>query len=185
MFKRSRKKNYAHNTEHGKAYLSFPMINGQGKGDIAQLRYGLSTMSYSGCEVISVYNALVYLGIPRPIHDIALYMERYRVMLGYWGCNVYCLGKALGRFGVEYERVKTTEESKAFIVSYWTGKRFRSSIHSVFCVRKREGIVVYNQYNNCQRELLYKTDEEVIGKLRLIAVYRITGVAGESGIYEI
>lgn len=174
--------NYAHNNEHGKAFRSFPMINGQGVGDIARLRYGLSTMSYSGCEVISVYNALVYLGIPRPIHEIAFFMERYRVMLGYWGCNVYCLGKALDKFGAEYERVKTTAECDVFIVSYWTKKRFRSSIHSVFCVRKKNGVVVYNQYNNCQRELLYKTDEEVIGRLRPIAVYRITGVAGGSDI---
>ena len=69
----TRKANYDHNLA---CKLGDRMINGQGMGDVSKLKYGLCHMSFNGCEVISVYNALTYLGKAAPLPEIALYMER-------------------------------------------------------------------------------------------------------------
>ena len=110
------------------------MINGQALGAVSQLRYGLCRMSFNGCEVISVYNALTYLGKAAPLPEIALYMEHFRMLMGIFGCYAGRIGRALEKFGAEYVRADKYRGEKAFIVSYWTGRPFLSSIHTVFCV---------------------------------------------------
>ena len=149
------------------------MINGQDIGEVARIRYGLFPMSFNGCEVIAVHNALVYLGIPKPLTDIAFYMERFRVLMGFFGCNAYKLGKALKHFGAECPRVKTPDDSKAFIITFWTGRRLLSSVHTVFCIRKENGIEVYNRYNSSHGAELCVSMDEVAAKKKTIAVYSI------------
>ncbi|MBR1738945.1 MAG: hypothetical protein IJ737_01520 [Ruminococcus sp.] len=154
------------------------MINGQALGVVSRLRYGLCPMSFNGCEVISVYNAMQYLGKPCNIADIALYMERFRVLIGFFGCNVYRIGKALTHFGAEWKRIrrKVPGDTAAFIISFWTGRRLLSSVHTVFCIRKPHGILVYNRYNSCGTVQLCRSMEELAGKYPLIAAYAVTGV---------
>lgn len=169
--KGTKKYNYAHNM--GRT-LPERMINGQGVGDVSRLRYGICPMSFNGCEVISVYNALRYIGKPQPLQEVAFFLERYKVLLGFFGCNVYRLGKALEHFGAEYERIKIPADSdEAFIVSFWTGKRFLSSIHTVFCVRERGRIRIYNRYNSCPTVRYAKTEQEIFGRHKPIALYAI------------
>lgn len=136
LIKGSRRYNLRHNTERTASPEVGRMINGQALGAVSKLRYGICRMSFNGCEVIAVHNALVYLGIPKPLTDIAFYMERFRVLMGFFGCNAYKLGKALKHFGAECSRVKTPDDSKAFIITFWTGRRLLSSVHTVFCIRK-------------------------------------------------
>ena len=76
------------------------MINGQALGHVSDMRYGLCPMSFNGCEVISVYNTLAYLGKPLPLPEISLYMERSRSLMGIFGCFPFSMGKALRHFGV-------------------------------------------------------------------------------------
>lgn len=173
-----RKRNYSRNIGQAAKPVVGDMINGQGMGDVSKQRYGLCHMSFNGCEVISVYNALNYIGIPQPLWEIAVYLERYRVLAGFFGCNVYRLGKALEHFGADWERIKTPADTEcpAFIVSYWTGRRFLSSIHTVFCHRQSNGIMVYNRYNNCPTVQLCRTLEDIIGKKRPISAYAVKGV---------
>ncbi|MBO4877850.1 MAG: hypothetical protein J5501_07580 [Ruminococcus sp.] len=175
---RLRKDNYTQNISRKAKSLVETMINGQGLGDVKDQRYGLFPMSFNGCEVISVYNALHHVGIPQPIWELASYMERYRVLMGLCGCNVYCLGRVLRKFGADCERVKDPEKNggDAFIVSYWTGKLFRSSIHSVFCQRKENGILIYNIYNNCPTVRLISGLGDLMGKRCLITAYAVKGV---------
>lgn len=80
--------NLPDHTESGK------MINGQGRGAVSKYRYGICHMSFNGCEVIAVHNALVYLGIPEKLSDIAFYMERFRMLFGFFGCNPYKIGQS-------------------------------------------------------------------------------------------
>ncbi len=88
--KTTRRYNYERNLVHK---LGDKMINGQGLGDVSKLRYGLCPMSFNGCEVISVYNALQYIGKPQKLQDIAFFLEKYRMLLGFFGCNMFRLGK--------------------------------------------------------------------------------------------
>lgn len=173
LIKGSKDYNLKYNSELAEQPPFGEMINGQGKGLVANLRYGICYMSFNGCEVIAVHNALVYLKKPRPLKDVAFYMERFRVLLGFFGCNAYSLGKALGYFGAPFERVKNTDDAKAFIITFWTKTPFLSTIHTVFCVKQWNGILVYNRYNSCTHEELCKDIEEVAGKRRPIAIYKV------------
>lgn len=147
------------------------MINGQALGDHAKLKYGLFSMSYNGCEVISVCNALEYLGKNVTLDEVRRYMLRFCVLLGLFGSNVYRIGKALKHFGVKYSYGKSAENAKAFIISSWKGKTFRSSIHTVFCVRENGKIKVYNRYNSCPHEKYYSSEKEIFDGCRVLAVY--------------
>ena len=149
------------------------MINGQGLGAVSQLRYGLCRLSFNGCEVISVYNALAWLGKNAPLPEIALYMERFRMLMGIFGCYAGRIDRALRYFGADCVRTGVYRGEKAFIVSYWTGRPFLSSIHTVFCVREEGGIRVYNRYNNRSEAQLCADFGTFAGKRKPIAIYTI------------
>lgn len=149
------------------------MINGQGIGDVAKIRYGLFPMSFNGCEVISVCNALEYCGKPKPVEEVARYMRRYAMVFGLFGCNPFRIGKALEHFGVKNSRCDIKDAGKAFIISSWTGRPFLSTIHTVFCVREAGRIRVYNRYNGCTCERFYDSPEKVFENCRIIAIYEL------------
>ena len=69
--------------------------------------------------------------------------------------------------------MKNTDDAKAFIITFWTKTPFLSTIHTVFCVKQWNGIVVYNRYNSCTHEELCRDIEEVAGKRRPIAIYKV------------
>ncbi|MBR6071030.1 MAG: hypothetical protein IKP78_10610 [Ruminococcus sp.] len=166
----TRKANYDHNLG---CKLDSHMINGQGTGDVSKLKYGLFHMSYNGCEVISVYNALCYIGKPQPLQDIAFYLEKYRVLMGVFGCNVFRLGKALKKYGAAYERIDEIGTTPAFIVSFWTGKPFRSAIHTVFCTQDHGRIRIYNRYNSCKTIRYVDSPEQLLKNRKPVVVYAI------------
>ena len=149
-------------------------INGQALGTVSKMRYGLCPMSFNGCESIAVYNAMIYLGKKPRLCDIALSLERFRMLFGIFGCNPGRIGRALAQYGADYRRTDNSENAEAFIISYWTGRRFLSSIHTVFCIRKDDGIYVFNQYNNSDRVYLISSAEELTGNRKPIAVYIIS-----------
>lgn len=137
------------------------MINGQAVCSISKLKYGLFPMSFNGCEVIAVCNALEYMGKPQKIETIIRYMKKYAVLCGLFGCNVYRVENALTHFGVSCRREKSAENSSVFIVSSWTGKTMMSTIHTVFCVREGDKIKVYNRYNSCAEVRTYSRAEDI------------------------
>lgn len=149
------------------------MINGQGLGLVSKFRYGICHMSFNGCEVIAVHNALVYMKKPRPLPEIVLYMERFRVLLGFFGCHPYGVGKALKHFGIDCVRGKNADDAKSFVLTFWTKRPFLSEIHTVFCLRTDKGIAVYNRYNNCPTVRYCKKIEELTGKYKPITIYII------------
>ncbi|MDE6779895.1 MAG: hypothetical protein K2J40_00335 [Ruminococcus sp.] len=167
--------NYRHNIKLCDDDFSGRMINGQAVNCVSGMRYGLCRMSFNGCEVIAVYNALVYLKKSRPIYEVARYMERFRMLIGIFGCSPYKIGKALEHFGVECSFSRKISDSGTFIVSFWTGRRFLSSIHTVFCIRTENSITVYNRYNNCPETKTYRNNEDIAEHKKIIAVYTIKG----------
>lgn len=168
--KTTRRANYEHNLS---CKLKDRMINGQGLGDVAKLKYGLCSMSFNGCEVISVYNALRYVGKPQPLQEIAYFLEKYRMLMGVFGCNMFRLGKALEKYGVKYKRISEIGDAPAFIISFWTGKPFMSAAHTVFCVQEKDRICVYNRYNNCASVRYGKAEKGIFGKYKPLVIYSI------------
>jgi len=180
--KRLSTRNYEHNQ---KIPLPDAPINGQSMGAVSGMKFGRSTVSYSGCEVIAVYNALHLLGRGQPFPEIARYMERFRILLGFWGANLFLLGRVLRHFGLHAKRVRNRARIAAALgrgqtalFVYWVGKRFRSPVHTV-CIRqgKADTVCVYNQYNNCDRALQL-TPEQILSRNVMFA-YLIDSPAAE------
>lgn len=168
-----KKKNYLKNKETSALMKTGDMICGQALGNVAKMRYGICPMSFNGCEVIAVYNALCWLGKPQPLCEVAAYMERYRVLLGFFGGNAYSLGRALAHFGEARKRSYPPVSADAFIITFWTGLPLLSSIHTVFCVRGENGVNVYNSSNYCPDVRTYRDISDYTGRHRPIAVYVI------------
>ncbi|MCQ2407272.1 MAG: hypothetical protein MJ065_01935 [Oscillospiraceae bacterium] len=147
------KKNYKYNRE---IPLPAGLIHGQSLGAVSGMKFGLSNMSLSGCEVIAVYNALLLCGRSADFSKIAYYMERFRVLFGFWGTNFLSLGHCLKHFGLHARRVRKREKIEAALESgrtvvyvYWCGKRFRSSVHTVVLQKHGDEIRICNAYNQC------------------------------------
>ena len=172
--KGSKKYNLRYNSEIAQQPEFGKMINGQGLGAVATLRYGICHMSFNGCEVIAVHNALVYINKPQPLTEVVSYMERFRVLMGFFGCNAYRLGRALGHYGAAFERVRRVpDDAEAFLITFWNKLPLLSTIHTVFCVREGDKIRVYNMYNSCPTSRVYGSISEIAGRHRPIAVYVI------------
>ena len=132
------------------------LINGQSLGAVSGMKFGLSTVRLSGCEIIAVYNALLLCGKPKQFCEVAYYMERFCVLAGFWGTNVFALGRCTAHFGVHAEAVRrrgdlehALEEGQICLFVYWTGKRFFSSVHTVCIQAAGDRLQVYNAYNRC------------------------------------
>ena len=171
------KQNYKYNRE---IPLPAGLINGQSLGAVSGMKYGLSSISRSGCEVIAVYNALLLHERPAPFIEIARYMERFRVLLGFWGTNFLSLGHCLRHFGLPAKRVRSRmkiaaalETGKSVVYVYWTGRRFRSSVHTVVLQKHGNELLVYNAYNNCGHTFRKDYRPNLHGK-RTIIGYTIT-----------
>ena len=130
------------------------------------MKYGRSTVSYSGCEVIAVYNALLLHHRPAAFLEIARYMERFRVLLGFWGTNFLSLGHCLKHYGLRTKRVRSPQKVEEALLSgstvvyvYWVKKRFRSSVHTVVLQKGRDVLCVYNAYNQCGHVLHVKFED--------------------------
>lgn len=168
--------NYRYNLNLYKKSFYGRMINGQGVDYVSGMRYGICNMSFNGCEVIAVHNALVYMKKARPVYEVSRYMEKFRMLAGFFGCNPYKIGEALGHFGIKYKKSRQIGNSEIFIVSFWTGRRFLSTIHTVFCVRNNNGILVYNIYNNCPDVRFCRNNPAIANHKKIIVVYTIKGV---------
>ena len=167
--------NYKRNVELYDELYYGKIINGQSVDYVSEMYYGLCRMGFNGCEVIAVHNALAYLKKPLPIYEIAYYMERFKMLMGILGCNPHRIGKALKHFGIDCGISRQIGNSEIFILSFWTGKRFMSSIHTVFCICRNKRIIVYNRYNNCSEAKTYYNSSAIAEKKKIIAVYAIKG----------
>lgn len=172
----SSKKNLKYNRE---IPLSEGLINGQALGAVSGMKFGLSNMSRSGCEVIAVYNALLLHHQPADFRQIARYMERYRMLLGFWGTDFYALGHCLRHFGLRSKRTRDTAAVSAALNAgryvmfvYWCGKRLRSSVHTVILHAEGETLCVYNAFNQCGRVFRAKFEDYLV-KRRMILSYII------------
>ena len=148
------------------------LLNAQDMGVLRQYRYGLFSFGWCGCEVIATYNFLQMIGKPQPLCEIA--REIYRcghLLLGFFGTNVYVLQRYLRRHGIAaYHTTDQTEfltlapKGACGIVSFWTGKPLRSSIHTVAYRMEPDGrVTVFNRYNKKDFDHVYDTLTDAFG----------------------
>ncbi len=135
--------------------LPLELINGQSMGAVSGMKFGLGTIRNCGCEVIAVYNALLLSGVPHPFEEVAKYMVRFSMLGGLWGTFPYALGHCLRHFGLENKKLRTRESVKRelaagnrVVYTYWNGRRFLSSIHTVCVEQRGEKLYVCNEYSN-------------------------------------
>ena len=142
------------------ALLPDGFLNGQGLAPIADLPYGAWRMGRNGCEAIAAYNALLDLGRPLSLPDVAGQLERRGLLFnGFGGTNLGALASFFREHDIPFRvlrRRKRGEFDTAFasadcaILSYWTGKTLRrgdkswNTLHTVSVHHRGNGIAVCN-----------------------------------------
>ena len=132
------------------------LLNAQGLGTLGQYRYGLFSFGWCGCEIIAVYNFLQMYGKPMALSSIAREIYRYgHLLLGFFGTNVYVLQYFFKRHHIPTLHtidkavfLAHAPKGRFGIVSFWTGKVMRSSIHTVaYRIEPDGSVTVFNRFN--------------------------------------
>ena len=101
--------NYKHN-------LTVPLnngtvINGQGCGEVAKMKYGLCNMSYNGCEMIALHNSMVLLGKSSDLKEICKEMyPKTQMLSGIFGSNPCLLGSFYKRRNILFRKTYSYTE---------------------------------------------------------------------------
>lgn len=148
--------NYSHNK---KVPLDDTVvINGQGCGEVAKMKYGFFNMSYNGCEMIALHNSMLLTGRKSSLKEICRYMypRAYGVM-GIFGSNPVLLGTFYKKAGIRYRMTydfndffNSLRYTPVAVISFWNppSKPFHG-IHTVTVqLTEDEKIKIYNRYNN-------------------------------------
>lgn len=125
------------------------------------VRFGLSTMKYSGCEIMAVYNALLDLGNKMTVQDMAALISEFErkgaELNGRWGCSPKSICKYLTRRGY---RVTTSfckkpdvinsigENSDSIIITAYNDRNdIRKMIHTISVTKDSVGhYTLHNAY---------------------------------------
>ena len=121
--------------------------------EITDLYYYNHPLSYNGCSMIAVNNALVLMGCETSMADIIKTFQENEVAVGnnllggIWGSNPYTLTKVFDEYNIEYERVTSDEltEDGIYIIAYWNGMEYSDSAHFVTVEVKNGYTTTYNQ----------------------------------------
>ena len=151
--------NYVYNRKHDKVgHSTADLIDSQGYGEKTDyLRIGVSTVGYSGCEAIAVYNAKILLGhsdvsLAKVIADFeeegAVVLQE-SVINGLLGGNPYSMSRVLERNGLQYSSIDSfndIEEPGIYIVSFWNTHQIGGKLHTITIEVKENGKVQCYNY---------------------------------------
>ncbi len=150
------RKKSAHNREVNRVKkLSFP-LNGQGMGELKDMRIGSRTFAYGGCGAIATYNALCMAGLEPDIVEIVDFYERKGLVFNAaFGINPVAVKKYLSQNGLTWKCYKGKQNwdeclsaSQTAIMLYWWVGAKGCGAHYVSMERGGKGIRVYNMYGN-------------------------------------
>lgn len=125
------------------------------------VRFGLSTMKYSGCEIMAVYNALLDLGNKMTARDMAELISTFEKkgseLQGRWGCSPMSIYRYFSRLG--YRVTMTTsanptavnsigEDSDSIIITAYNDRNdIRKMIHTISVTKDDSGCyTLHNAY---------------------------------------
>lgn len=126
-----------------------------------EVKFGLSTMKYSGCEIMAVYNALLELGnemtVRKTAELITSFEKRGSELSGKWGCSPTSIRQYFTRH--EYRVILTTKTNPeavnfvgansdtVIITAYNDRNDIRRMIHTVSITKDAQGnFVLHNAY---------------------------------------
>lgn len=125
------------------------------------VRFGLSTMKYSGCEIMAVYNAMLDLGNRMTERDMAELISQFErkgaELSGRWGCSPKSICKYFIRQGYRVTMTTSTKpdiinsigenNDSVIITAYNDGNDIRKMIHTISVTKDRNGnYTLHNAY---------------------------------------
>lgn len=139
------------------------VLNGQARGRLGELAFGRSLVARAGCEAIGVYNALVCLGIPRPLPEIIRDMELrgYMRAWGYMGATPW-FSPLLRHYGARSRVVLPSHlrrdqelgllrDGEVFLFSIWNDRRMPfKGLHTfagMYEAREGGNWLIFNRFN--------------------------------------
>lgn len=148
------------------------LLNGQACGNLAQLKYGGTTIADSGCGPLAVYNMMKYLGrritLPEVIRELEIYAAPLNAVFGssailmlifYWRHHI--------KFRL-VRKIKKIDQSRAGMLLYWTKRPVFSGSHFVFYCKGDDGRVhVYNRFSNSEELHVYDSIADTIPQKRI------------------
>ena len=162
--------NYRHN-------LAVPLkadtvINGQGCGEVAKMKYGLCNMSYNGCEMIALHNSMVLLGKNSDLKEICKEMyPKSQMLSGIFGSNPCLLGSFFKRRNILFRKTynyteffDSLESTSVAVLSFWNKKKPFNGLHTVTVQIIDGKIRIYNRYNNRDYPYDYENRTELLPK---------------------
>ena len=155
------------------------LLNGQGVGKLATVRYGFFPMSYNGCEIIAVYNLRMLLGIPAPLAEIAKeiypYGNSFSGLFGTWPSALrrYFRENSISVNEItDYDSFKQEfEKSNYAVISFWNAHHIFKGLHTVAIENVKEGVRVYNRSNKTDAPVIYTKLDDYMDKGRFIRGY--------------
>ncbi len=155
---------------------------------MGMLRFGSSDMAYAGCEVIAVYNALLFLGCPMELPLlISIFEKRGTVLNGRFGTSPFALyrflKKTADRVRCSFRRrdfEKIAEESRTFIITYYNdAKDIMQQIHTICITKDPEGRMFPHNAYCLQKDIRsLETLEKSLGVEGRAKIIFMTGIGG-------
>lgn len=177
-------KNYEYNIDYWikNGLDSDVLINGQALLPQSKLRLGDYSFEHNSCEVIATYNALQLLGIETGICELALEFEinAFYIKGGYFGSDPKRISRLFDEMELTYEKLNILSEAETaiqtenvMIISFWTGERMNSTIHTIAVQKQGDIIFAFNYYSDSDIVNKFNTIEEMIPKDSLIIAYKL------------
>lgn len=157
------------------------VINGQGCGEVAKMKYGLCNMSFNGCEMIALHNSMVLMGKNSDLKEICKEMyPKSQMLSGIFGSNPCLLGSFYKKRNFLFRKTyryteffDSLESTTVAVLSFWNKKKPFNGLHTVTVQAIDGKIRVYNRYNNrdypydyiSRTELLPKKSDFICGYL--------------------
>ncbi len=140
------------------------LINGQGLGEVAKMKYGFFPMSYNGCEMIALHNSMLLLRKKSSLRQVCREMyPRAQVLSGLFGSNPCLLGSFYKRRNIPcrttyryHDFFDSLDRVPVAVLSFWNKSKPFHGLHTVAVEKKGDCITVYNRYNN--RDYPYEYD---------------------------
>ena len=162
-------------------------IFGQGLPEVANLKYGNYPISYNGCELVAIYNALVNLDAPVDFKEIIEKAEnmkgvRWNILWlkAVFGTKPKGIGRLLKHYGRKITATKKRKEfggmlspGGTYILTFFNGHIWKG-IHTVMFVCGNKGIRVFNHYSNDLKAREYESLDEFLKRQgRSVMLYKV------------